>query len=233
VEPGYNLTDQSVPERAGAFPSWCEGFVRTKTPLQAEKILDAAAHLFGSQRFHEVRMDDIAAEADVGKGTLYRYFEDKEELYLALLFRASEQFLRRVKAEMDAAAGPRARLEAAVSAIVTYFDEQPHLCDLIQRAEVHRPTGVEFPWQQVRDEMHQIVLGLFEEARGSGDFVVRDPELMLLMLLGGLRSVIRFSKPPRAEDFARQIVTNFLEGAAPPRDEISAREMSHALVEKN
>jgi len=58
--------------------------VRTKTPQLAGRILDAATRLFASQRFHEVRMDDIAAEADVSKGTLYSYFHDKDELLSAL-----------------------------------------------------------------------------------------------------------------------------------------------------
>ena len=65
--------------------------VRTKTPAQAEKILGAAARLFATQRFHEARMEDIAAAAAVGKGTLYRYFGDKDQLYRALLVRAAEQ----------------------------------------------------------------------------------------------------------------------------------------------
>ena len=36
--------------------------MRTRTSEQKEKILAAASQLFGTQRFHEVRMDDIAAE---------------------------------------------------------------------------------------------------------------------------------------------------------------------------
>src|ERR671923_69581 len=63
--------------------------VRTRTPQQADRILAAAARLFAGHRFHEARMEDIAALAEVGKGTLYRYFKDKEELYLALLERAA------------------------------------------------------------------------------------------------------------------------------------------------
>src|SRR6185503_1977906 len=101
---------------------------------QSEKVLDAAARLFGTQRFHEVRMEDIAAEAEVGKGTLYRYFNDKEELYLALLARASKQFLDRLEEAAGRGEGPRCRLKAVVAAIIAFFDEQPHLFDLIQRA---------------------------------------------------------------------------------------------------
>ena len=65
--------------------------MRTKTPVLPEKILTVAARLFATHRFHEARMEDIAAAAEVGKGTLYRYFKDKEELYLALLERTAEQ----------------------------------------------------------------------------------------------------------------------------------------------
>src|SRR5947209_18370422 len=110
--------------------------VRTKTPLQADKILEAATRLFGAQRFHEVRMEDIAAEAEVGKGTLYRYFNDKEELYVALVARSADQMLCRLRKEIGEAAGPRSQLEGVVAGIIDFFDEHPPLFDLIQRAEV-------------------------------------------------------------------------------------------------
>ena len=122
--------------------------MRTKTPLQADKMLEAAARLFGSQRFHEVRMEDIAAEAAVGKGTLYRYFDDKEELYLALLERASQQLVERLREEQSHLNEPRSKLTAIVAGIITFFDEQPHLLDLIQRAEVLR--GPNASWQNAR-----------------------------------------------------------------------------------
>ena len=207
--------------------------MRTKTPLQAEKILNAAGRLFGTQRFHEVRMDDIAGEAEVGKGTLYRYFSDKEELYLALLARASEQFLQRLVTEMERAGQPRARLEALVAACIAYFDEHPHLLDLIQRAEVQRPAGSEFPWQHARDQVQKQVLELFDEARTRGDFSVRDPEVMALILLGGLRGVMRFSKPPRAHDLARRIVDNFLDGVNRPQSADDNAKRSCAFAESN
>ena len=191
-------------------------FVRTKTASQAEKMLDAAAHLFGTFRFHEVRMEDIAAEAAVGKGTLYRYFEDKEELYLALLARSSRQFLQRLEEELAQAEGPRAQLEALVGGIIAFFDEHPHLLDLIQRAEVMRRPGAEFPWQKTRDDLLHLVADLFEEGRRQGAFALRDPDLNAMMLLGGLRSVIRFGPQPRPKDLARRIVANFLHGAAAP-----------------
>lgn len=186
--------------------------MRTKTPAQADKMLDAAARLFATQRFHEVRMEDIAEEAGVGKGTLYRYFRDKEELYTALLTQASHQFAAELREAMADAASPRAQLEAMVASILQHFDTHPHLLDLIQRAEVLARPGHEFPWQQTRHQTIRLVTNLFRAARQAGEFSIRDPDLAALMLLGGLRSVIRFGKRPRPRDLAARIVEGFLNG---------------------
>jgi AcrR family transcriptional regulator len=187
--------------------------VRVKSSLQEVKMLDAAARLFGSQRFHEVRMEDIATEAVVGKGTLYRYFKDKQELYDALLKRASEQLLGRLHDALDHIDQPRAQLEALVTAIIEFFDEQPHLSDLIQRAEVQMRPGGTFPWQKTRDELAHLTQDIFDRGNALGAFTICDPQIMVLMLLGGLRSVIRFGTHPRPADLAQRIVTAFLEGA--------------------
>jgi AcrR family transcriptional regulator len=191
--------------------------VRTKTLDQADKILIAATRLFGSHRFHEVRMDDIAAEAEVGKGTLYRYFADKEELYRAMLVRSSGCFLRRMEAIVEGEGTPRQRLEALVANVIDYFDGEPHLLDLLQRAEVMSASAADFPWQQTRERMPQLVRQLFDEAAASGEFWVRDPEATVLMLLGGIRALIRFGPRPRPADLSRRIVANFLDGAAERR----------------
>ena len=188
--------------------------MRTKTPHLADRMLDAAARLFGTQRFHEARMDDIAAEAEVSKGTLYRYFKDKDELYLALLDRCSRDLVGLLHEWVAAAEGPRARLEAFVEALIAYFDAQPHLFDLIQRAEVLRGPGHAFPWQQARDEAQRLAQSIFEEGQRAGEFHVRDPELAGLMLLGGIRAVIRFGTQPRGPDLGHRIVESFLHGVA-------------------
>jgi AcrR family transcriptional regulator len=176
-------------------------------------MLDAAAQLFGVQRFHEVRMEDIAAQAEVGKGTLYRYFSDKEELYLALLARASRQLIERLEEEIARTEGARARLVAFVAAVLDFFDEQPHLFDLIQRAEVTRGTGRDFPWQRARDESTRLLHELIKEGETRGEFRIRDGDVSILLFQGGLRSIVRFGKRPRPRDLAERIVTAFLQGA--------------------
>jgi AcrR family transcriptional regulator len=191
--------------------------VRTKTLDQADKILSAASRLFGTHRFHEVRMEDIAAEAAVGKGTLYRYFADKEELYRAMLGRSSDRFLRRMEDIVSGDGPARSRLEALVGAIIDEFDAEPHLLDLIQRAEVLAAAGAAFPWQESRERMPQLVRRLFDDAEEEGAFVVSDPDVAVRMLLGGVRAIIRFGEQPRPADLPRRIVNTLLEGSASGR----------------
>ena len=200
--------------------------MRTRTSEQKEKILAAASQLFGTQRFHEVRMDDIADAAAVGKGTLYRYFQDKEELYLAVLSRSSEFFMQRLRDTVAEVDGLRGQLEAVAATIVAYFDEQPHLLDLIQRAELESTSGKEFPWYATRLELIQFLLDLFERAKVRGEAAIRHSELAVLTFFGGLRSVIRLGEKPRPRNLARRFVETFLLGAnamAPREHHASAR----------
>jgi TetR/AcrR family fatty acid metabolism transcriptional regulator len=180
-------------------------------------MLEAAAQLFASQRFHEVRMEDIAASAGVGKGTLYRYFSDKEDLYRALLARASRQIMERFDRAVTPDLSARRQLVAYVETVLTFFDEQPHVFHLIQRQEAFLLTDdaqADFPWQEVRDRSLQMVLAIFRRGQAEKAFRVRHPDVAALMLLGGLRSVIRFADPPRPARVAEQIVDDFLDGAA-------------------
>jgi AcrR family transcriptional regulator len=188
-----------------------------KTSEQAEKILSAAGRLFATHRFHEARMEDIASAAGVGKGTLYRYFKDKEELFLALLERAAVGLRQRIEAGQAAAVAPRARLEALVDAILEYFDANPYLFDLLQHAEGRQLSSTLETWQEVRLANVRLAEQILEEGQLTGLWDVPDPETPVLMLLGGLRAVLRMAARPRPPGLAGRIVEDFLHGASRPR----------------
>jgi AcrR family transcriptional regulator len=67
-----------------------------------EAILDAAMALFAEHGFDGVTISDIAARAEVGRTTFFRYFTDKQEL----LFADDEEILHAVRQSIDAAARP-------------------------------------------------------------------------------------------------------------------------------
>jgi AcrR family transcriptional regulator len=53
-------------------------------------ILDSAARLFADKGFHRTTTKDIAEAADVSEGTLYNYFESKDDLLMAIMERLVE-----------------------------------------------------------------------------------------------------------------------------------------------
>ena len=77
-----------------------------------ERILRAALEVCGARGVNAATMDDVAARAGVSKGTLYRFFESKEDLFLATLLASYEEGLRIVDVGLAPARDPRRRLEA-------------------------------------------------------------------------------------------------------------------------
>jgi TetR/AcrR family fatty acid metabolism transcriptional regulator len=189
-----------------------ESVVRTKTPAQHDKILGVAARLFATHRFHEARMEDIAAEAGVGKGTIYRYFKDKEDLYLALLSQAAAEFSVRIREAHDRARNPEQQIEFLVEALVSYFDQQPYVFDLIQHTEVLGTSDSDNPWNETRQQVLNLLHQALVEGQKVGVFHVPDPMLSVLLLLGSIRAVIRFGARPRPVDLAHQITERFFFG---------------------
>ncbi|HVK69579.1 MAG TPA: helix-turn-helix domain-containing protein [Polyangium sp.] len=56
---------------------------------RADRILDAAAMLLLRMGYRKVTIEDIAKQADIGKGTVYLHWRSKEQLFQALLRRES------------------------------------------------------------------------------------------------------------------------------------------------
>lgn len=66
-------------------------------------IIDAAEKQFFAKGYDAVSMDDIAAEVGLTKAALYRYFENKEALYFAIVLRGTRILAARLKEAMDKA----------------------------------------------------------------------------------------------------------------------------------
>jgi AcrR family transcriptional regulator len=68
-----------------------------KKALQRRHILDAAREVFFRDGFVEANLDEVAQRAGVAKGTLYRYFENKGDLYVAVLSQNGALFEQRMR----------------------------------------------------------------------------------------------------------------------------------------
>lgn len=103
------------------------------------RILAAAEDLFSSRGVSAVTMDDIAAAAGVGKGTLYRRFGDKGDLAASLLSERGRELQERMLAgepPLGPGAPPLDRLNAFVTA---YLEFQVQHLQLVLLSETSPP----------------------------------------------------------------------------------------------
>lgn len=64
-----------------------------KRSLKENQIIDAAEAVFNRQGYDNTKMEDIAAQIGMSKGSVYFYFNSKENLYMAITFRAYESLI--------------------------------------------------------------------------------------------------------------------------------------------
>ena len=59
-------------------------------------ILDAALHVLAQKGYHNTRLEDIAEEAGFSKSALYRYYKDKDEIFLTIAVRERKKIFDRL-----------------------------------------------------------------------------------------------------------------------------------------
>ncbi len=64
------------------------------------KILNAVEKSLKNKRFHEFTLDEVAKVAKVGKGTIYRYFKDKDDLVFQLAMHGHDELCQLVAASI-------------------------------------------------------------------------------------------------------------------------------------
>jgi AcrR family transcriptional regulator len=100
------------------------------------QILKAAGQLVAEGDYRDITMADIASRASLAKGTLFLYFETKEELFLALAVDRFEAFFGDVERSLGGlarkpAADARRRLKLVQSALSGALGSDPVLLKLI------------------------------------------------------------------------------------------------------
>jgi AcrR family transcriptional regulator len=81
----------------------------------------------------DLAMEDVAAAAGVTKPVLYRHFEDKADLYLALGRRGTEILFDQLVPAINAELAPVPRIRMALNAFFTVIEEHPNLYRLLAR----------------------------------------------------------------------------------------------------
>ncbi|BBX27679.1 TetR/AcrR family transcriptional regulator [Mycolicibacterium alvei] len=98
------------------------------------RLLDAAHDLLERQRWAEISLDDITSAADVARTAFYRYFEDRQQLLMAMLDDVGIELDHVADNWMAEADDPVAELRASLSDLITLFVEHGRLIQAISDA---------------------------------------------------------------------------------------------------
>jgi AcrR family transcriptional regulator len=111
-------------------------------------IVEAAGRLFGEHGYNGTRLDDVAAAAGVTKPVVYRHFDSKTHLYLALLERHRED-LGSFAAAVPASGTLEQRLRAVLELWLDYVETHAYAWKML-----FRDTGGGPHVQAVRIDVH-------------------------------------------------------------------------------
>ena len=186
---------------------------RVKTARKERSILEAASRVFARRPFHEVLIDDIASDARIGKGTIYRYFETKDDLYFATLLHGIDRLAETLAAAPSDESSPARRLERIAGEILAFFWDRRHIYPLLPRDE--SPNGRQVEMLRRREPILRLVQETIYEGIEGREFRGIDPRIGAEIFLGMVRSANLFRRETDTlSDLVTHVMSVFLNGVA-------------------
>jgi len=159
------------------------------------EIIEAAIHLFAQNGYEQTKLEDVAALAEFGKGTIYNHFENKIDLFVSSIETVLDDIKDYTEARLKEVTGFEERLQVMVDA---HFDLLRRNADFVRMfIAQHRMITQDLP-----DEykpilmrryivMHEHLLQGIKEAQSAGWIRPGDPDRYATYLLGMVHSQIR------------------------------------------
>jgi len=105
-------------------------------------ILKTALELFAEQGFHDAPMSRLADQAQVGVGSIYRYFKDKSELIEELYQMVDEALQRAIIKGVDQELTARRQFLQLITNLIYFFQDHPHEFKFLEQY-YHSPFGID------------------------------------------------------------------------------------------
>ena len=178
----------------------------------------AAEKLFTSRRFREITLDDVASQARVGKGTIYRYFENKDDLFFQTAVQGFDELCGLLAEKVSGKDAFAEQLLGACKQISEFFWSRRQLFRMMQSEEVrmHRFRGrMRERWMEHRKNLISAVAGIIRTGVSEGTIRSDIPaEALAGFLLGMLRTRARgLTALPESARPLELVVNLFCHGA--------------------
>ncbi|NOX87574.1 MAG: TetR/AcrR family transcriptional regulator [Calditrichaeota bacterium] len=188
------------------------------TPLQKErqnKILQAAAKYFAKVHYHEADMETIARDAGVGKGTLYRYFKNKDDLYLKTIEYLSNQAFEHLHNQAANAQTFKEYVEIIIDTAIDYFIGHPETFSMVLMSNLARIQSVIKAMENVTGHYRSFFVERMLKAIEQKEVRVLKPEIiysaLFAIIIDAVHAII-MRKSGSADEFKQNIKTLILDG---------------------
>ncbi len=153
-----------------------------ETSAKREAILDAALELFAERGFHGTAVPLVAERAQVGAGTLYRYFDSKEALVNALYQREKTLLARQLMQDFPVDVPPRQQFHVMWKRLQAFAEKHPQSGVFL---ELHHHAAY---LDETSRQLEQEVLAPMVEfiRRGQAQQAIKpiSPELLIHLVYG-------------------------------------------------
>ena len=168
-----------------------------------KRIIDIAQEVFVSRGYEQTTIPSIADAAGYNKRTIYLYFKDKEEIFLAVVLRCLELLKSRVETATELVPKERPGLKEFAWALFCFSEDYPVFMDLIMLYESRHFVYHEADkpdhyskrhaaCQTVSDEIADMATATIEKGIRQGTLVSDlTPRQLMLLLWGQIFGVIQ------------------------------------------
>jgi AcrR family transcriptional regulator len=182
------------------------------------RIMQAAEKLFSTRQFHEISLEEVARVADVGKGTIYLYFSDKEDLFYQTAVSGYDDMCKILQNSAIERLSFRDILLRTCVTISDFFRRRRPLFRVIlsERARaLESGGGLGQRWVKHRKSMREAVAAIIARGIESGEVQSGlPPEVLAEYLLGMIRTrAWELEDQPDAVRTDASIVELFIHGA--------------------
>lgn len=137
----------------------------TLTPRQAERrqrVIRAALRLGAEGGYDAVQMRDVAAEAGVALGTIYRYFSSKDHLLAAAMAEWAAELQRRIRRTPPRGDSAGDRMVDVLRRAWRALERQPLLTAALIKALAASDEGVARSARQVTERIDEMAEGILD-----------------------------------------------------------------------
>lgn len=175
--------------------------------LSRLQLLDAAEEVFGRKGFHETTLKEVAELAEFSVGSVYSFFENKDDLFRQIFVRRGEEFMPMMRNLLDSNRTPLEQLHDLVDFEIGYFRLHPRFGRLFLRFSSATLQSADRRADDLMmanyDESMRLQADLFSRGQRDNHFGAGD-SWVLARLLSGLVSAYQSLDPVVMSDELNQ-----------------------------